>query len=660
MKQGDEQKTSVVVPANGSVELSGQINLTGNDKNFINNHFVNGTYVEGYLFAKESKEGGVDLSMPFLGFFGDWSDAPVFDDAGEEASLYSPSIKTRKSRLGHNPYITGRKAGDKYNAIADTNPLEGMTFGMMRNSKKVTQSVTSRDGNIQYFMLDEKNVVKTYYSTSYGMIVPYNLLNYSEQVYIWDGTNNGEPLPDNTAATYTISSYLDDGDDKVDDTYSFDVTIDNTSPVIENAEKLGETAIKNTTTGRVKLPLAIKENHYVAAVIFESIEGTILGKFQVDNVPGEVLRQEFDVTGYGADFTVIVADYACNETEVEVSLDLSDMPMLQPEPKELDKDRIYGNETYSDGYVSMGWFSANKTDFSDLRNETFDAENRTYSGEYINGYVIAQRSSDGALLLLTPYDTYWNTKVIWTQEGKSIGGEGFIVLYDIAMNYAADKLYAIGWAYGGDKDGNSKDDGHNALFEIKLGETVAVEEVAQIQDLGEGVDALTLGCTTEGQLYTISTKGILYKLSAAGAVEEVGTTDFVEVPNYSGVNVIQSMCYDHEAGEMYWYAHSQTRHAGSYINVGGMYKVNLTDASLTKVGASGSSGYTSLFIPTDLRSESIQFRVESTGIEISPSEVKMAKGQSRRMSVEWKPWNALPGTIKWSSENTEIVTVSND
>ncbi|MBR6770392.1 MAG: S8 family serine peptidase [Lachnospiraceae bacterium] len=662
VKKDNQQISQILVPASSSVELSAEITLTGNDKNFINNNFENGTYVEGYLYVNENKQDGVNLSMPFLGFFGNWSSAPVFDDEGEEASLYAPTIKTRKgNRLGHNPYITGGKGGDQYNAISNANPLNEMVFGMMRNSKKVTQTVTAKDNkDTVYFTLDEENIIKTYYSATYGMIIPYILFNYSEEVYIWDGTNNGSPLPDNTTATYTLSSYLDDGDEIVDDTYAFDVTIDNISPVVENADNLSEEIDKDTATGVVKLPLSIRENHYVAAVIFESMEGDTLGKFEVSNTPGETLQTEFDVTGYGTDFTVIVADYACNETEVDVSLDLSDMPTTQAEPKVLDKNRIYGNETYSDGYVSMGWFSANKENFEDLKNETFDMANRTYSGEYINGYVIAKRSSDGALMLLTPYNTYWNTKVIWTQEGKNVGTEGFIVLYDMAMNYADQKLYGIGWLYGGDKDGSSKDDGYNALFEICLEDTITVKECAKIQGLGEGIDALTLGCTTEGKFYTISTQGILYELSKEGTVTEKGTTDFVNVPNYSGVNVIQSMCYDHEGKEMYWYAHSQTYHAGNYINVGAMYKVDLDDATLTKVGGSGSSGYTSLFIPTEQKAENIRFRQEATDIEITPVEVKMAKGQTRRVSVEWKPWNALPGTVEWSSANQDIATVNNN
>ena len=74
------------------------------------------------------------------------------------------------------------------------------------------------------------------------------------------------------------------------------------------------------------------------------------------------------------------------------------MPESYLEPKKLEQGRIYGNETYSQGVVSMGWFSGDKESFKDLKNETFDNRSVTYSGEFINGYVIAQEASDGALL----------------------------------------------------------------------------------------------------------------------------------------------------------------------------------------------------------------------------------------------------------------------
>lgn len=70
--------------------------------------------------------------------------------------------------------------------------------------------------------------------------------------------------------------------------------------------------------------------------------------------------------------------------------------------------------------------------------------------------------------------------------------------------------------------------------------------------------AADVGCTTDGGLYGIDTQGKLYTVGVDGVCTYVATTDFVNELNYSGCNVIQSMGYDHNTGNMYWYAHSQT------------------------------------------------------------------------------------------------------
>ena len=39
--------------------------------------------------------------------------------------------------------------------------------------------------------------------------------------------------------------------------------------------------------------------------------------------------------------------------------------------------------------------------------------------------------------------------------------------YDMALDYSSDRLFAVGWSYAGDTDGNGQDDGNN-LFHNKV------------------------------------------------------------------------------------------------------------------------------------------------------------------------------------------------
>lgn len=67
-----------------------------------------------------------------MGFYGDWSDAPVFDDDPEEPSLYGVSIWTNNNiMIGANPYIVNGASGDEYNAISYANPLAELDFGLL-------------------------------------------------------------------------------------------------------------------------------------------------------------------------------------------------------------------------------------------------------------------------------------------------------------------------------------------------------------------------------------------------------------------------------------------------------------------------------------------------------------------------------------------------
>ena len=84
---GTEALESVTVPAGESVTLTATITLTAEDKAYLDASFENGMYVEGFLYVKSATDDTTDLEMPFLGFYGDWSQAPAFDSADEDEEI---------------------------------------------------------------------------------------------------------------------------------------------------------------------------------------------------------------------------------------------------------------------------------------------------------------------------------------------------------------------------------------------------------------------------------------------------------------------------------------------------------------------------------------------------------------------------------------------
>ena len=678
----------ITVPAGETVSLTGEIVLTAADKEYLD-QFPNGIFVEGYLYATEV---GLDtenaaanrLTMPIVGYYGDWSDPEVFDrdDLGSY-SLYPNLVYTWYSELGYNPYFRSGRSGDEFNYLSYANPLDVWYFGQLRNAKAMTFTVTNAETGEVYHTLEASYLTKTHYNASYGMIIPtYLEAGYGE---LWDGkTADGKNLPDGTTVIYSAEAWLDDGDDIADDTMSFRLTLDNTSPEILNAGSLQESLVFEGE--RTYLKLDVLENEKLAAIIFLSNDGRVMGKYELENVPGETLSHTFDITGFGNSFSIVAADFACNETEIEAFLNLGEQNNARPEPQELDSSRLYGCETFDSAAVEPGWFSAEKSDFSGYRNETYDSTNRYYSAEFVNGYLIAQNANTGHIELVTPSGSYWSSQVLVENRG-GIGDPGVFVLYDMALDHsgtlsssygfygtnATDSLLAVGWYYQGDNDNNGKDDGYNALFNIKFTDygTVEVQPIARTTGLSEGAELLTLGITTEGDIYGIGTDGILYSVAKEATWDdnagewgdyvvvctEIAATDFVNYPSYAGVNVIQSMGYDHNTGTMYWYAHTQVPVSYYYDNVNVTYKVDLETGKCEEVGSYGPGGLTCLFVPNDLTSDLFEMGVQATNMAIAPQTMELVEGQTKRLGISWTPWNAEPVDVTWASDNADVAVV---
>lgn len=668
----------VSVPANSTVTLSATLALTENDKAYVE-QFPNGIFVEGYLYAKNIKEDAEGaavptLVMPIVGFYGDWSDAPIFDDP-VNYSLYPSVVFSYYSELGQNPYFRNGKGGEEYSAISYSNPIAEIDFGQMRNAKYMTFTVTDIETGEEYFFLEGAYLGKTYFNQSYGQIIPTWLaVEYGE---VWDGMDKkGNKLPDGTTVEYKIDAWLDDGDDIIDDSWTFTTTLDTSYPEIVNQYELQESL---TVEGdRTYLTLEIMEQHHIAALIFLSPDGIIMGKYEVDNTPGELYTNKYDITGFGGEFTIIVADYACNETELDVVLNLGDQNNVKPQPVDLSNDRLYGCETFDSAIIEAGWFSVDPNNFDDVRNETYDSTNRYYAAEYVNGYIIAQNANTGALVLVTPSNTHWSQQTLLENNGQ-MNQPNVWLLYDMALDHSAseeyegakDKLYAVGWLYKGDNNNDGHDDGYNALFEITMSEDGYNNVNAIGRITGVNGDMLTLGITTEGDMYGIDTDGILYSINPEPVWDDslgewgdyaiettfIGATDFREYPNYGGANVIQSMGYDHNTGKMYWYAHSQVPDGYYYANINVTYEVDLTTGKCTEVGTYGAGGQTCLFVPNDLVSNLFSLEADPNGFEIAPYQMTLVEGQTSRLNINWRPWNATVQDVTWASSDETIAIV---
>ena len=173
-----------------------KLTLSDDDKKYLEK-FVNGMFVEGFLKLESAVSGQCDLSLPFMGFYGDWKDAPMMDrDCFEVAATEKLSEENRiqPSIWATQPY--GYYANEKY-----TIPLGSFLY-LQDPAKEHTADYVyveeehiaiSHDFGEYYGEGDSRN----YYTTSGIKALYAGLLRNAEVVtYTLTNVDTGEILPD--------------------------------------------------------------------------------------------------------------------------------------------------------------------------------------------------------------------------------------------------------------------------------------------------------------------------------------------------------------------------------------------------------------------------------------------------------------------------------
>ena len=271
------------------------------------------------------------LGLPFLAFYGDWTKAPIMDStdywetldgSASQAQAYmntafsSSSENTVDTYLGDNNYTSVPYLADR-NAISPNNDdfmdsLTGIYTGLLRNTKSLKYTITGANGQV-YYSKDCEYVGKSIYSYDYYRIVPAGVDAEYDGIEPWYGTDShNAKLPNNTKATVTIEATLPYGDGvgtNQKHSWSFPITIDTEEPHADNL-KVTE------SEGRYYLSLDVSDNQYVAAVVFYNIKNSeMLYGMQGfgEDKPGVTSHiKEYDITGFGETFGMIVHDYAGN------------------------------------------------------------------------------------------------------------------------------------------------------------------------------------------------------------------------------------------------------------------------------------------------------------------------------------------------------------
>ena len=330
------ENNRVSVAPGKTADVTVTVTVTGEGRKMLA-QFPNGSYVEGFVTLTQVAADGsaltdpIDLGLPFLAFYGDWTKAPIMDStdywetldgSASQAQAYmntafsSSSENTVDTYLGDNNYTTVPYLADR-NAISPNNDdfmdsLTGIYTGLLRNTKSLKYTITGANGQV-YYSKDCEYVGKSIYSYDYYRIVPAGVDAEYDGIEPWYGTDShNAKLPNNTKATVTIEATLPYGDGvgtNQKHSWSFPITIDTEEPHADNL-KVTE------SEGRYYLSLDVSDNQYVAAVVFYNIKNSeMLYGMQGfgEDKPGVTSHiKEYDITGFGETFGMIVHDYAGN------------------------------------------------------------------------------------------------------------------------------------------------------------------------------------------------------------------------------------------------------------------------------------------------------------------------------------------------------------
>ncbi len=355
--------SNVTVNAGATAEITVTVTLSDADKEYMNK-FENGMYVEGFVQLTATAGTEIDLSAPFLAFYGDWTVAPLFDidyfetnadelddsiDLADKTlpdayatrpigSLYQDFVSYLGSYYFQQDPATKLIAADrKYISISNTegtvHALEYVWAGLLRGAEHIDITITNDATGEVVFSKTETYVRKSYGDG--GSIYPANI-EVGFDAYEHE-------LENNTKYTVTITGCLDYGnggaDTNLNNTFEFPLYIDFSAPAITGVEYYTEYD-RSEDKERLYAKIAVYDNHYAMGAQIGYVTADENGEFVFKAFDKYItsIYSEFNSTSYiiyeltdhvqdikegsinGNCFTVNTYDYALNTATYEISL----------------------------------------------------------------------------------------------------------------------------------------------------------------------------------------------------------------------------------------------------------------------------------------------------------------------------------------------------
>ena len=283
---GSLNDRNLTVEAGKSAKVDITITLSAEDKAYLDKSFENGMYVEGYITLNATSGTEIDLSVPYLAFYGNWTQAPMFDkeyyethadelDKGisVEDKVMADAYATRPIGGVYDDYVSFlgtyyflqdpediQIAADKEhislsNQEGTIHSLRFVWAGLLRNAAKIEITITNVTTGEQIFETVDTDVRKSYGDG--GSIYPANV------EVEFDATEFN--LANNTQYVVRLEGYMDYEDGGLDtnkrNVFEFPLTMDFEAPTITDVQYYYEYD-KTMKKNRLYAKVGMYDNHY--------------------------------------------------------------------------------------------------------------------------------------------------------------------------------------------------------------------------------------------------------------------------------------------------------------------------------------------------------------------------------------------------------------
>ena len=383
---------TVTVPASGEATVGIDIAPGSEFASYVAQNTPNGTFLDGFIRFASRTDGQPDLSVPYLGFYGDWGKVPIFDALASDGGAHTRASaivngKTGDS-LGYNPLVkVAERTGDpnpqryvisRSTASGAPTILEPRT-GTLRSVHSLTSAYTNEAGETVFSVTNHRNWKSVYLtSTEENTWVEA----YHESTAFDANAEKFAQLPD---GEYTLRiAASNDGPSSARQSISYDFRLDTTAPVISELSYSGkDEGFVVTFDVTDDSPLAAVDLHDPAdglwfyRHVFTESEGSVGpdGRYVYHvEIPLSAIEQAWiDQGGTGdviANPYILAWDYGLNPSEIfPINLPSGNpgtpSPCTSPEGGHWVKDGAGWWYACADGtsYLKGGWFTINGVDY---------------------------------------------------------------------------------------------------------------------------------------------------------------------------------------------------------------------------------------------------------------------------------------------------------